>query len=174
MRIGEMLVRMGVLNKAQVEEILEQQGSTGEPFGTIAERMFDVLPESIERAWIEQTHERATLFDASRGIDDDARELIVRRQAWQFGIVPLRYDDGHLIAATSRKQLARAVRFATRVLGTPVQFEVADEETLARLLAHQYPIRGLESKPFEGGLLPETLGSALRAFGTEDGGREAA
>ncbi|MFM7051885.1 MAG: hypothetical protein ACKOYN_07120 [Planctomycetota bacterium] len=174
MRIGEMLVRMGVLDRAQVEEILEEQSSTNEPFGAIAERLFEVLPETIERAWIEQTHERATLFDAARGVDEDARELIVRRQAWQFGIVPLRFDDGHLIAATSRKQLARAVRFATRVLGTPVQFEVTDEETLARLLAHQYPIRGLESAPFSDGTLPAALDGALRAAGSEGERREAA
>ena len=51
----------------------------------------------------------------------EARDLVIRRQAWQFGIVPLRLDDGYLVAATSRRQLPRAVRFATRVLGMPVQ-----------------------------------------------------
>jgi Type II secretion system (T2SS), protein E, N-terminal domain len=150
MRIGEMLVRMGVLNREQVGQILDEQQSTNEPFGTIAERLFQVGPDTIEQAWIEQTQERATMFDPERGIEDDARELVVRRQAWQFGIVPLRLDDGYLIAATSRKQLPRAVRFATRVLGMPVQFEIADDEELSQLLAHQYPIRGMDRRLFEG------------------------
>lgn len=150
MRIGEMLVRLGLLNRAQVEEILETQSSSNESFGAIAERLFQVPPEEIERAWIEQTHERATMFDADRGIDDDAKELVIRRQAWQFGIVPLRIDDGHLVAATSRTQLPRAVRFATRVLGMPAQFEIADEETLASLLAFQYPMRGMDKSMLEG------------------------
>jgi hypothetical protein len=150
MRIGEMLVRMGVLGRTQIDAILDEQASSNESFGAIAERLFGVAPESIERAWIEQTHERATLFDADRGVDDDARELVIRRQAWQFGIVPLRIDDGHLVAATTRAQLPRAVRFATRVLGMPVQFEIADDETLAALLAHQYPIRGMDRTMLDG------------------------
>jgi hypothetical protein len=115
-----------------------------------------VSPDTIERVWIEQTQDRATLFDADRGIDDDARELVIRRQAWQFGIVPLRLDDGYLIAATSRKQLPRAVRFATRVLGMAVQFEVAEDETLARLLAHQSPVRGSD-KGLGDDALPESF-----------------
>jgi len=155
MRIGEMLIHMGVLDAKQVEQVLEEQESSGEPFGTIADRLFRVSPETIERVWIEQTQDRAELFDAGRGVDDDARELVIRRQAWQFGIVPLRLDDGYLVAATSRKQLPRAVRFATRVLGLAVQFEIADDATLTQLLAHQYPVRG-SANPEDGGL-PEFL-----------------
>ena len=150
MRIGEMLIRMGVLDRAQVECILDEQQSNNEAFGAIAERMYGIAPDTIERAWIEQTQERATIFDPERGVDDDARELVIRRQAWQFGIVPLRLDDGYLIAATSRKQLPRAVRFATRVLGMRVQFEIADDTELSQLLAHQYPIRGMDKSIFDG------------------------
>ena len=150
MRIGEMLVRMGVLNRAQVEAILDEQQSGNEAFGAIAERLFGIAPDTIERAWIEQTQERATIFDAERGIEDEARDLVVRRQAWQFGIVPLRIDDGYLIAATSRKQLPRAVRFATRVLGMPVQFEIAEDDELSHLLAVQYPMRGMDRSIFDG------------------------
>jgi len=155
MRIGEMLVRMGVLNREQVEAILDEQQASNEAFGSIAERLFNIPPDTIERAWIEQTQERATIFDAERGVEDEARDLVVRRQAWQFGIVPLRLDDGYLVAATSRKQLPRAVRFATRVLGMAVQFEIADDATLTQLLAHQYPVRG-SANPEDGGL-PEFL-----------------
>lgn len=144
MRIGEMLVRLGMLDASQVARVLEEQESSHEPFGAIAERLYRIRPEVIESVWIEQSQERATAFDARRGIDDDARELVIRRQAWQFGIVPLRVDDGYLVAATSRRQLPRAVRFATRVLGMPVQFEIASDEELATLLAHQYPIRGMD------------------------------
>ena len=99
--------------------------------------------------------ESAAVASTREGVDDDARELVIRRQAWQFGIVPLRLDDGYLVAATSRRQLPRAVRFATRVLGMAVQFEIADEATLTQLLAHQYPVRG-SANPEDGGL-PEFL-----------------
>ena len=160
MRIGEMLVSMGVLNRVQVDEILAEHESTSEPFGAIAERLFGVAPEAIENAWIEQSQDRATLFDPANGIDDDARDLVIRRQAWQFGIVPLRLDDGYLVAATSRRQLPRAVRFATRVLGMPVQFEVAEEEILAQLLVHQYPMKGV-AKGEGSGILDGSVFGAL-------------
>lgn len=158
MRIGEMLVRMGVLDRHQVEQVLAEQEGSSEPFGSLAERMFGVTPEQIECAWIEQTQERATLFDPENGIDEDARELVVRRQAWQFGIVPLRLDDGHLVAATSRRQLPRAIRFATRVLGMPAQFEIAEDEVLAELLAHQYPIRGMDKSMLDRSSLAKFFG----------------
>ena len=155
MRIGEMLIRMKVLTPDQVEAVLAEQAETHEPFGVIAERLFEVPSDTIERAWIEQTQARATEFDANRGVEDDARVLVVRRQAWQFGIVPLRLDDGYLVAATSRRLLPRAVRFATRVLGLPVQFEIADDETLAKLLAHQYPMRGMDKTILDGSLVAD-------------------
>jgi hypothetical protein len=155
MRIGEMLIRMKVLTPDQVEAVLAEQAETHEPFGVIAERLFEVPSDTIERAWIEQTQARATEFDANRGVEDDARVLVVRRQAWQFGIVPLRLDDGYLVAATSRRLLPRAVRFATRVLGLPVQFEIADDETLARLLAHQYPMRGMDKTVLGGSFVAD-------------------
>ena len=158
MRIGELLVRMRVLTTEQVDTVLAEQAETHEPFGTIAERLFEVPADTIERAWIEQTHHRATEFNVDRGVEDDARVLVVRRQAWQFGIVPLRLDDGYLVAATSRKLLPRAVRFATRVLGMPVQFEIADDETLAHLLAHQYPMRGLDKSALDGTALAALFG----------------
>ena len=144
MRIGEMLVRLGLLEARQAERVLDEQEKTQEPFGAIAERLFGVRPEVIESVWIDQAQDRAVPFDATRGIDADAPDRVIRRQAWQFGIVPLRIDDGHLVAATSRRLLPRAVRFATRVLGMPVQFEIATDEELAGLLAHQYPIRGMD------------------------------
>lgn len=157
MRIGEMLVRMRMLTPEQVEAVLAEQAESHEPFGAIAERLFEVPADSIERAWIEQVQLRAVPFDAVRGVEDDARLLVVRRQAWQFGIVPLRLDDGYLVAATSRRLLPRAVRFATRVLGLPVQFEIAEDDALASLLAHQYPIRGMGKAMLEGASLTDIL-----------------
>lgn len=157
MRIGEMLVRMKVLTTDEVEAVLAEQATSHEPFGVIAERLCGVPIDTIERAWIEQTQLRATDFDPSRGIEDDARLLVVRRQAWQFGIVPLRLDDGYLVAATSQRLLPRAVRFATRVLGIPVQFEIACDDTLAQLLTLQYPMRGMDKSMLDRSGLAQLL-----------------
>ena len=73
------------------------------------------------------------------------------------GNFSVRLDDGYLVAATSRRLLPRAVRFATRVLGLPVNFEITDDETLARLLAMQYPMRGMDHTTLGGNPLEAFL-----------------
>ena len=53
-RIGQILIEQGVLTEQQVFEVVQAQRNQGLPFGVLAERMFDVTVESIERAWVEQ------------------------------------------------------------------------------------------------------------------------
>ena len=55
-RIGEILIEQGILSEQQVLEIVQAQKQRHEPFGVLAEKMFDVTVQSIENAWIEQYH----------------------------------------------------------------------------------------------------------------------
>ncbi|MSR42000.1 MAG: hypothetical protein EXS10_08900 [Phycisphaerales bacterium] len=150
MRIGELLVERGVLTRAQVEEILETQEREHSPFGEVAERLFGVQPDAIESALITQITARATLISRTDEVDEAVASLVVRRQAWQFGFVPMRFEDGHLVAATTAASLARAVRFAVRILEIPTMFAIADESTLSALLQSQYPIPGMAQGMLDG------------------------
>ena len=70
---------------------------------------------------------------------------VTRRQAWQFRVVPLRWEDGALVIATTSDHLQRALRFATQVMPIPVFFVLTNEAELGDALSRHYPIPGLTS-----------------------------
>ena len=141
-RIGQILIERGVLSEQQVFEIVEAQKQRGVPFGVLAEQLFDVTVDSVEEAWIEQYCRLTGEVElVDRQIDTDVLKLINRRQAWQFEILPLRYESsGELLMAASRHRLARAVTFAANRLKPVVFFRIARCEQLRMFLRKHYPM----------------------------------
>jgi len=141
-KIGQVLIEHGVLSEQQVFEVLQAQKQRAQPFGVIAERLFDVTLESIERAWIDQYARFTGHFDLSDAhVDVKALQTLSRRQAWQFEMLPLHFNsDGEMLIAASRRRLARAVTFAAECLDQSVYFRVADSEQLRSFLQKHYPM----------------------------------
>ncbi|WP_428388637.1 hypothetical protein [Mucisphaera sp.] len=141
-RIGEILVERGVLSEHQVFEITQAQKKQHLPFGVLAERMFDVTLDSVESAWIEQYHRFSGTLDLNEvEIDTEALKLINRRQAWQFEILPIRFEpDGQLLMAASRSRLARAVTFAARRIDRDVYTRIAESKQLQLFLRQYFPM----------------------------------
>ena len=162
MRIGELLVRQGILTEAQVDRVLAEQSRRTEPFGSICERLFGVAPEVIEDAWVEQyTELTGALIPDFESCDPAVMSVLTRRQAWQFRMMPLRWEDGALVLATTREHLQRALRFATNSISVPVFFLIADSEALANALEQHYPMGGLGRGAVDGEL--EQIVSNLEA-----------
>lgn len=141
-RIGQILVEQGILSQQQVFEILQAQKKRHLPFGVLAERMFEVTVQSIERAWIEQYQRFTGMLDLAKvEVDEHVLSLINRRQAWQFEILPIAQEpDGELLMAASKSRLARAVTFAANRLDRVVYFRIAESEQLASFLEKYYPM----------------------------------
>ncbi|MCX5662230.1 MAG: hypothetical protein NTW19_21335 [Planctomycetota bacterium] len=141
-RIGEVLVEQGVLTEQQVFEILQVQKRQGVPFGVLAEMMFEVTPQSIENAWVEQYHRFSGTVDLDHEeLDVQVLQLINRRQAWQFEILPLRFEPtGELLVAASRTRLARAAAFVAHRLTPVVLFRITESEPLRKFLQRHYPM----------------------------------
>ena len=141
-RIGQILIEQNVLTEQQVFEILEAQRKHNLPFGVLAERLFDVTIDTIERAWIEQYHRFTGSLDLkTQRVDAEALQLINRRQAWQFEILPLHYEPtGELLMAASRSRLARAVTFVANRFKPVVYFRIAESEQLREFLKQHYPM----------------------------------
>lgn len=141
-RIGQILIEQGVLNDQQVLEILDAQRRRGLPFGVLAEQMFEVSVESIERAWIEQFYRFSGYMDLdNQAVDAQALSLINRRQAWQFEIVPLRFEpNGELLVAASRTRFARAVTFVASRLQPVAFFRLVESDQLRKFLRKHYPM----------------------------------
>lgn len=146
MRIGELLVRQGALTEHQVDQVLVEQAKCTLPFGVICERLFGVPPGIVESCWVEQyTALTGSLCPDFSECDPTVLNTVTRRQAWQFRVVPLRWEDGALVIASTSDHLQRALRFATQVMPVPVFFVLTNEAELGDALARHYPIPGLTS-----------------------------
>lgn len=144
-RIGQILVEQGTLSEQQVIEIVEAQRHSNLPFGLVAERMFDVTVDSIEKAWVEQYCRFTGLLDLDTvEQDQEVLKLINRRQAWQFEIIPVRFENsGELLVAASRHRLHRAVTFVAKRLEASAYFRVVQSDQLRAFLKQHYPLPGV-------------------------------
>lgn len=149
-RIGEILVQRGVLTQQQVDQLIDHQRQTGRPLGWLAEQHFGIAPIAIEDAWAEQYAGLARTVDPEFEVyAQEATELVTRRQAWQFCVLPIRFDEDQLLVATTQRHLRRALRFATNVIGVPVFFVMAEPLALGQALCKLYPLPGLTPESVE-------------------------
>lgn len=150
LRLGELLVKGGVLTAKQVEDLLHYQLQSHKPIGWLAERKFGIDPEVIEDAWAEQyasiTH---TIDPEFEYYSDEATQLVSRRQAWQFRVLPIRFDGDELIVATTQRHLRRALRFATNVIGVPVYFVMTEPIALGRALNERFALEGFTAESID-------------------------
>jgi len=143
-RLGQVLIDNHVLTEAQVAQALDRQQQTNEPFGVVCERLFNVAPRDIEDAWAIQYAGLTRRVDPRiEAVDPRALGFVTRRQAWQFRVLPLRFDERELMMATTQQHLRRALRFATNVIGVPVFFVLAAPGPLGEAMCKHCPLPGM-------------------------------
>lgn len=143
-RIGELLVSAGVIDEAQRRVIVDEQLRTGQPFGLICERLYDIDPADVEDAWARQYASITRAVDpTAETFDEGVLAMVTRRQAWQFRVLPIRYDGDELMVATTERGLRRALCFATRVITRPTFLVVAHPLALGEALCRHYPLPGM-------------------------------
>ncbi len=146
-RLGDLLVARGVISEDQRQRILSVQAHSARPFGVIAERLFGIDPRGIEQAWAAQFATLAEHIDPRQcWPTPEVLQLIERRQAWQFRVLPLRYEDSELIVCTAEPFLARALRFVGWRIASPVSFVIAEPEALGESLSKWYAMAGLDAE----------------------------
>ena len=144
-RLGTILVQRGVLDEHQVQRILRIQQSSGQPFGLLCEKLYDIPPSKIESAWAKQYAMLVEKTDfTSVDPDPEVLDMISRRQAWQFRVMPLSWDGCELTMATTPNDLCRALRFANNVIDRAVYFVMAAPSALDEALQRHYPMPGVE------------------------------
>lgn len=142
--IGKLLIQQGVITQQQCDQVLERQRITQRPFGEIAEELLGIPARSVEKAWAEQYATETRWVDAALYAADPAvRDLVNRRQAWQFRILPLGYDGNELMICTTKDSLVRAMNFVTRQLPVPCFFVLSEPESLGVALMRHYPMDGM-------------------------------
>lgn len=142
-RLGEVLVSKGVLTVGQCAAIEAAQARRARPFGVLAEEMFGVDPGSVESAWAQQFAASSERVDVRRYEPAVAcLELIERRQAWQFGVLPIDFSHGLLRLATTPEHLLRAMRFVNWKLTPECQLILTEPVWLEESLSRYYPMPG--------------------------------
>ncbi|GAB5496431.1 MAG: hypothetical protein Phyf2KO_15110 [Phycisphaerales bacterium] len=150
LRIGDILVEQGVLTEHMREEILEEQRVVGKPFGELAERMFGIDPSKVEDAWARQYEQIAGVYSFASGKpDDEALACVTARQAWQFKLLPVRFEHGELMMVTTRENLPRALRFAATQLTQVCFFVTTPADELAEALQDVFPMPGFGVETIE-------------------------
>lgn len=150
--IGHILVQMGFITDKQRQYILERQRLCGRPFGELAEEIFGVHAHDVELAWAEQYSTMTRHIDPTlEDVDGAVLPLIHRRQAWQFRVLPLRYEGGELLVCTTRDHLVRALNFTTAHLHIPSFLVLADPEALGEALMRHYPMDGMSRETVRAG-----------------------
>lgn len=147
-RLGDLLIGQGSLTGAQRDRILEVQRTNRRPFGVLAEELFGVAPAAVEYAWAVQYAAIAPRFDPRlHAIEPELLDVIEKRQAWQFRVIPVKREGDELVFVTSVEHLARALRFTGWRIGGPCTFCVCDDDTLDIALEMHYPMDSMDSGP---------------------------
>ncbi len=145
-KLGDLLVAQGALSAAQRDEILRRQRDSGRPFGVLAEELFGIEPRAVERAWAEQFQGLAEWIDPlSVFVDPESLALVTRRQAWQFGVLPMHFEGAELAVCTTPGRLVRALRFCGWRVGRPCAIALAEPDALSGALQRHYPMSGMSA-----------------------------
>lgn len=162
--IGTLLVNRGVISGEQLRQVLEHQRVTQRPFGEIAEEMLGVKAKDVERAWAEQYGQTTRWIDPTiEHVDPAVHDLLNRRQAWQFRMLPLGYDGSELMVCTTQDGLVRAMNFAARQIPMTCYFVLAKMEHLAEALMRHYPMEGMSVESLMGESVPQIGAELVKA-----------
>src|SRR5215470_2371318 len=124
-KIGDLLVKAGVITELQLKAALAEQQQWGGKLGDILVRMEFLTEEVLVRALSKQTG--IARADLNVDPDKDALSLVPAEVAEEFGLVPLQLkDEGRLLAVAMSDPLNIGVTDHLRSLtGCRVEAQLA-------------------------------------------------
>ncbi|MFN3168920.1 MAG: hypothetical protein ACE37H_17870 [Phycisphaeraceae bacterium] len=143
--IGQILIQQGVLTSEQVDLALAEQLGTETPLGRIAQDLFGVSEMSVVMALAEQVGMRSPHASlATERFDPQCLRMISAREAWDRLILPIRWEDGELLVATTIETLPAAIELLQAKLDCPYHFAIAEMRPLEEFIASLYAYEGVE------------------------------
>lgn len=141
-RIGDLLVKAGVITDAQLKAALTEQGQWGGKLGDILVRMEFLTEEVLVRALSKQTG--IPRADLTGDGDEGARALIPAEVAEEFGLVPMALqDEGRTLVVAMSDPLNLMVTDHLRSLtGARVVAQIAGTGAIRNAISRWY--RGQE------------------------------
>ena len=143
--IGHILIEQGVLTPNQVARALAAQAEREVPLGRIAEQLFDIERTVVIEALAEQVVMRAPDASlATEHFDEQCLRMISAKEAWDSLILPIRWEDGELLCATTVETLPSAIELLQQKLVCPFHFVIAEMRPLEEFIASLYAYEGVE------------------------------
>lgn len=143
--IGQILIGQGVLDAGQVEQVLLRQAEREQPFGRIAQDLFGISEGCVLSALAEQVAMRSPEASlATEHFDPQVLRLISAQDAWDRLVLPIRWEDGELLVATTEETLPAAIELLSARLDVPFHFAIAEMRPLEEFIANLYAYEGVE------------------------------
>lgn len=143
--IGNILIEQGVLTLKQVAKAMQAQAESEAPLGRIAEQLFNVERAVVIEALAEQVVMRAPDASlATEQFDPQCLRMISAKEAWDNLILPIRWENGELLCATTVETLPGSIELLQQKLDCPFHFAIAEMRPLEEFIASLYAYEGVE------------------------------
>jgi hypothetical protein len=139
MRLGDLLLRAGVVTQDQLQRALDQQERWGGKLGTILVRMGSLSEDLLVKALSRQLNiPRADL--AQINIPPPLRSRLTRAVCEEYGIIPVRYDSERrcLLVAVSDPFNVVVIDDLSRRINLRIEPLLAGEQSILQAIAVQY------------------------------------
>ena len=143
--LAELMVDHGLLERATARELLQRAAREAGAFTARVAEHFDMEIDEVYEALADEIAARAPRVSlGTERLDAGAARLLPARAAWGPLLLPMRFEQGELICATSEDTLARAVAAAEAELNDPCRFVLASPDALMQFIAERYELEGIE------------------------------
>ncbi|HEY3318186.1 MAG TPA: ATPase, T2SS/T4P/T4SS family [Coriobacteriia bacterium] len=166
-RLGELLIRGGLITDEQLEEALEVQRRVGGKLGEVLVTQLLASEEQIAQTLADQKgFEFVNL--ASVGIDRTATTRIPERVARMRRIIPIAYDDGAIVLAMADPLDIEAIDDVRVRAGLPVKPVVATNSQIAHAIEKFIASADAFADVVDEAAEREDAATEAQAAGTED------
>jgi general secretion pathway protein E/type IV pilus assembly protein PilB len=141
MALGPILLSQGILNAAQLEEVLREQQRAGERLEQTVARLGFASSEQVMRALAEELALPYLRLDESE-IEDEAVQLVPPRIVFKLRAIPVRIRAGRLLVATSDPLRLDGFDELRVAAGVPVDLAVAEDQDIGARIRARFGVAG--------------------------------
>jgi len=134
-RIGETLIKRGLISPEQLDIGLKEQKRTGEVLGKTMEKLGFIPPGAVEAMNAESTGEKGMVDIVP---EEDAVKHISAEVAKEFHFVPVRVESNNLMIAMSDIDNIKAIDMAKNASGMDVTPHFAQESEVVKAINNTY------------------------------------
>lgn len=158
-KLGDLLVKAGVITELQLKAALAEQQKWGGKLGDILERMQYVTEDILVRAISKQTG--LPKADFTKPVDGAALELVAREKAEEFDCLPLQFvEDGRALVVAMADPLNIGIVDQLRQLtGHKIVPQLAGSQTIRSAIMRLYGGEEFDD---------EATGTGLRLMGNSN------